>query len=236
MKSIHLLLFAVLLAANICRTEGQTQTDCPVVRCARPDCPESDWIQQYFDDDERCPACWACGEMCQDIVCPAVTPPCEVRDQFRDVLTVGGEKCFGCTQCKDVTPAGECPALPPGTIGTCVEACSSDDICPDGQLCCSNGCGHTCQDAVTLEVKTDCPVYGCVDPGCNNPKRTFFTMDDGTRCEECPKCRKRDICPAVKCKAKQCPRGTVRKRKYKRINGVRCKMCYKCVTKKNRKN
>jgi len=190
MKSIHLLLFAVLLAANICRTEGQTQTDCPVVRCARPDCPESDWIQQYFDDDERCPACWACGEMCQDIVCPAVTPPCEVRDQFRDVLTVGGEKCFGCTQCKDVTP----------------------------------------------EVKTDCPVYGCVDPGCNDPKRTFFTLDDGTRCEECPKCRKRDICPAVKCKAKQCPRGTVRKRKYKRINGVRCKMCYKCVTKKNRKN
>ena len=41
-----------------------------------------------------------------------------------------------------------CPALPPGTVGACVEACSSDASCANGQKCCSNGCGHTCQDPV----------------------------------------------------------------------------------------
>ena len=33
-----------------------------------------------------------------------------------------------------------------GLIGTCDEQCSSDDGCSNGQLCCSNGCGHACMD------------------------------------------------------------------------------------------
>ena len=42
--------------------------------------------------------------------------------------------------------------------GTCDERCSSDDECSDGQLCCSNGCGHACMDTVL-----DCSVSnGCV--------------------------------------------------------------------------
>ena len=43
---------------------------------------------------------------------------------------------------------GECPALPPGVVGGCVEECSSDASCKNGQKCCSNGCGHTCKDPV----------------------------------------------------------------------------------------
>ena len=37
--------------------------------------------------------------------------------------------------------------------GTCDERCSSDDGCSNGQLCCSNGCGHACMDPVV-----DCAV------------------------------------------------------------------------------
>ena len=40
-----------------------------------------------------------------------------------------------------------------GLFGTCDEKCSGDDECSNGQLCCSNGCGHDCMDPVV-----DCAV------------------------------------------------------------------------------
>ena len=40
-----------------------------------------------------------------------------------------------------------CPKLEPFAIGTCGEACQEEG-CPEGELCCSNGCGHTCQKGV----------------------------------------------------------------------------------------
>ena len=43
---------------------------------------------------------------------------------------------------------GQCPRIPPGTIGTCVLKCRSDADCKNGQLCCSNGCGKVCMDPV----------------------------------------------------------------------------------------
>ncbi|XP_064631971.1 BPTI/Kunitz domain-containing protein-like [Lineus longissimus] len=46
----------------------------------------------------------------------------------------------------------KCPAVPTGTFGICVELCPSSG-CPDGTMCCSNGCGHTCQ--VPAGVQTD---------------------------------------------------------------------------------
>ncbi|XP_078613789.1 WAP four-disulfide core domain protein 18-like [Branchiostoma floridae x Branchiostoma japonicum] len=46
------------------------------------------------------------------------------------------------------TLVGQCPEVTPGQVGTCVEACNNDSSCATGQLCCSNGCGHTCQEAV----------------------------------------------------------------------------------------
>jgi len=37
-----------------------------------------------------------------------------------------------------------CPKVPAGAAGTCVEMCSSDNDCPNTDICCSNGCGHVC--------------------------------------------------------------------------------------------
>ncbi|XP_052057673.1 papilin-like isoform X2 [Mytilus californianus] len=48
--------------------------------------------------------------------------------------------------------AGECPPLTAGTGGICVEGCSSDYDCTGTQKCCSNGCGHTCQEPNIVEV------------------------------------------------------------------------------------
>nr|QXO74904.1 hic15 [Sinohyriopsis cumingii] len=45
--------------------------------------------------------------------------------------------------------SGSCPDSS-GMIGICVEGCSSDDDCAESQKCCSNGCGHTCQDPTTV--------------------------------------------------------------------------------------
>lgn len=45
---------------------------------------------------------------------------------------------------------GRCPPLRRGTVGLCVEDCSGDDDCPGNEKCCSNGCGHTCQEPRTI--------------------------------------------------------------------------------------
>ncbi|XP_053409062.1 actinia tenebrosa protease inhibitors-like isoform X2 [Mercenaria mercenaria] len=47
-----------------------------------------------------------------------------------------------CPVCNPKKP-GTCPK--PTGFGICVQACSSDNDCPDRQKCCSNGCGKTCQ-------------------------------------------------------------------------------------------
>ena len=38
-----------------------------------------------------------------------------------------------------------CPKVPEGVFGICSEECGADKKCDDGQLCCSNGCGHVCK-------------------------------------------------------------------------------------------
>nr|ATP16009.1 Fetoin-3 [Sinohyriopsis cumingii] len=45
--------------------------------------------------------------------------------------------------------SGSCPDSS-GMIGICLEGCSSDDDCAGSQKCCSNGCGHTCQNPTTV--------------------------------------------------------------------------------------
>ena len=45
-----------------------------------------------------------------------------------------------------VEPPLVCPQ--PTGFGVCVESCSDDLPCENGQLCCSNGCGHACMAGV----------------------------------------------------------------------------------------
>ena len=42
-----------------------------------------------------------------------------------------------------------CPSVGSDTVGICVEECSGDVDCPLDPICCSNGCGHTCQQRYT---------------------------------------------------------------------------------------
>jgi hypothetical protein len=42
-----------------------------------------------------------------------------------------------CKGCVDICP-------PPNDAGTCAEMCGTG--CMNGQMCCSNGCGHSCMD------------------------------------------------------------------------------------------
>ena len=49
-----------------------------------------------------------------------------------------------------------CPEIPDGTVGVCVNECSSDDDCDaPGHMCCSNGCGHVCMESVPGNLETD---------------------------------------------------------------------------------
>ena len=36
--------------------------------------------------------------------------------------------------------------------GICVEMCSSDQDCGGRERCCSNGCGHTCQQVAQYQM------------------------------------------------------------------------------------
>ena len=38
--------------------------------------------------------------------------------------------------------------MPGESVGTCTDACSDDDDCKAGELCCGNGCGHECMSPV----------------------------------------------------------------------------------------
>ena len=51
----------------------------------------------------------------------------------------------------DITDNNKPGSCPPATVGTCVEACNSDNSCQGDQKCCSNGCGHVCTNPVNGE-------------------------------------------------------------------------------------
>lgn len=115
--------------------------------------------------------CYYCPRNpCRSTKCPSITGArcrnkcCKARffDKYgRDVTD----------QCN--SEAGErkqCPPLPLGTFGICVEACFSGDgfsrTCPSPKLCCSNGCGHVCKDP----YYPDCPggrPLACKPPACS---------------------------------------------------------------------
>lgn len=41
-----------------------------------------------------------------------------------------------------------CPVLASGMMGLCVDKCING--CPDGWLCCGNGCGRYCYDPINM--------------------------------------------------------------------------------------
>ena len=43
---------------------------------------------------------------------------------------------------------GTCP-MPVG-VGTCVQGCTSDANCAGNAKCCSNGCGTSCQEPISM--------------------------------------------------------------------------------------
>ena len=53
-----------------------------------------------------------------------------------------------CVSCFPVYPQPflypTCPNVQPGSVGICLQNCSSDSDCTNGQKCCSNGCGRAC--------------------------------------------------------------------------------------------
>merc|ERR1712187_922283 len=65
------------------------------------------------------------------------------------------------------TASGVCPDTT-GQVGICVEECSSHADCPQGKLCCSNGCGHVCTapaDPTKPKPSARCTLMAILDKG-----------------------------------------------------------------------
>ena len=39
------------------------------------------------------------------------------------------------------------------SLGVCVSECEGNDDCDDGEVCCFNGCGHTCREGIQVRMK-----------------------------------------------------------------------------------
>ena len=93
---------------------------------------------------------------------------CEQRDKICAVVDCAYPDCDGGLM-PVVFPGDCCPRCPhttcpdtTGMVGTCVEGCSDDSVCGNGQLCCSNGCGHVCTAPyVNCSVSAHC-VRACL--------------------------------------------------------------------------
>ena len=76
---------------------------------------------------------------------------CQINSGSNDTLccpsTTCGQQCVTVQPVPFHSPAFGCPELSDDVIGACVEDCNS---CSSDELCCSNGCGHTCMTPVQL--------------------------------------------------------------------------------------
>ncbi|XP_038073191.1 keratin-associated protein 5-1-like isoform X2 [Patiria miniata] len=83
-------------------------------------------------------------------------------------------------------PHVQCPSVDSDSVGICSEECSSDDECEAGEMCCSNGCGHTCVAAVEPPGKPgQCPMEeGRTDSGdtCTNDCGSDGDCGDELKC------------------------------------------------------
>jgi len=104
------------------------------------------------------------------------------------------------------TRPGTCPAPVPGTLGSCLVACTGDSSCPNGDKCCSNGCGNQCMVANPPKVPPGsvCPIP---DPSLPGPCYVSCTGDNvcpiGQKC--CSNgCGKNCMAP-IECTPLPCP-------------------------------
>ena len=86
-----------------------------------------------------------CGRTCQTVVTATTTPPLTETFPTATLATATLATATLPTEPSEL----QCPVVPTGTFGTCQVTCT-ETSCPNGQLCCSNGCGRTCQDGVPV--------------------------------------------------------------------------------------
>jgi len=155
----------------VCGTNGVTYNSACEAECAGVDYTIGACIVSCWNDTQCADGFWCqlMGPVWDVLPLPIPGPdmiPILMEGTCVPYVTEGGEcfdspswlaqKCEPGLLCEEgvcVAEAGTCmcPGLPPDTFGICVEMCMSDSDCGDGQLCCSNGCGHVCMDAVCLE-------------------------------------------------------------------------------------
>ena len=94
-----------------------------------------------------------------------------------------------------------CPPLESDVAGACAEMCSGDSDCENGQKCCSNGCGHSCRDPMSIPY---------ISPPLTCPERDTLTgICDMPPCEE-SNCPKGSFCCENPCGGKMCAEGVRR--------------------------
>ena len=59
---------------------------------------------------------------------------------------------FLCKAAPKEPKPGQCPVVESGGFGICVQECDDDSGCSGDQKCCSNGCGRTCMDPISMHV------------------------------------------------------------------------------------
>ncbi|XP_038060820.1 cysteine-rich motor neuron 1 protein-like isoform X2 [Patiria miniata] len=131
---------------NVCTCKTEPVT-CPPILCQRF-CEEGAFI-----DENGCDTCQCKGDpdICSPIMCNMF---CNYGFE-KDPVT----GCDICSCNQPVFHAGECPSTV-DVIGLCGEFCAHDGDCLTNQRCCSNGCGHTCVEAIqqTVLKPGGCPV------------------------------------------------------------------------------
>ncbi|XP_045168888.2 papilin-like [Mercenaria mercenaria] len=150
--------------------------DCSLVRCARPVCEHG----VYKPKGECCDVC---------------KPDCSLVRCARPVCEHGVYKPEGecCDVCKPEKP-GKCPDSK-GMFGICAAMCSGDHTCPENQKCCSNGCGHTCQDPAPDTCHEFCGgIAGITCPDGKTCKLTGNFPDAGGCCIDVPEPKPLQAC------------------------------------------
>ncbi|XP_046573231.1 neurogenic locus notch homolog protein 2-like [Haliotis rubra] len=189
------------------------------VVCFRAPCPREAICEDAILANPCIAARCAKGYHCENREVSCEEPPCR-----REAV------------CVQIDKDGSCPSTE-GVVGTCVERCSTDSSCPGSQKCCSNGCGHTCQNPVLLDpcqnktcglnqvcrvqevvcFRAPCPREAiCEDAILANPciaarcSAGYHCENREVSCEE-PPCRREAVCvrdTTLTGKSGECPRVT----------------------------